>query len=308
MESNLLFSVIIPTYNRAHLISKAIQSVIDQQYNNWELLIIDDGSNDNTKIVVSTFNDSRITYFHQTNKGRSAARNLGIELAKGDYICFLDSDDYYFINHLQAFYNFILHNNLKDVFLCCKTSEDKNGIIVPFQDDVEPSSNVVEEVLLNRFGAPRVCISSKILKKNPFDTQLWIGEDIELWQRIVRKYPFYRTNDNTVAFCIHKERTVTTNSIEIYREYRKVLSMIFAYDKNEKLISSGVKNKLLAYSYFDTARFYYSNKKIIPTLLNICKSLLKNPTFRLKEQLYMAAGSIPGGNFLLSLFRKASKT
>ena len=105
MHSNtVFFSIIIPTYNRAHVLAKAIESVINQRYTNWELIIIDDGSNDNTREVVQQFNDPRINYVYQENTERSQARNNGIKLAKGLYICFLDSDDEYCDNHLVAFY------------------------------------------------------------------------------------------------------------------------------------------------------------------------------------------------------------
>ena len=91
---NHLFSIILPTFNRSVLITKAIESVINQTYTNWELIIIDDGSTDNTKSVLENYlSDSRIKYFFQENQERSVARNNGIKRAKGDYICFLDSDD-----------------------------------------------------------------------------------------------------------------------------------------------------------------------------------------------------------------------
>ena len=88
-----LVSIIIPTYNRAYIIGIAIQSILDQSYDNWELIIIDDGSSDNTKDFVGSFNDARITYAHQTNKGAGAARNCGLTLARGELIGYLDSDN-----------------------------------------------------------------------------------------------------------------------------------------------------------------------------------------------------------------------
>ena len=97
------YSVIIPTYNRAKLISEAIKSVLEQTFKDWELIIVDDGSTDNTKETVQKFYDERIKYHYQENQERSAARNTGIDLATGDYLCFLDSDDYYLENHLQSF-------------------------------------------------------------------------------------------------------------------------------------------------------------------------------------------------------------
>lgn len=87
-----LVSVIIPTYNRAHLVSDAISSVLKQTYKNYEILVIDDGSTDETEHVIKHFND-KIRYIYQENKGAGAARNRGLKEAKGSYIAFLDSDD-----------------------------------------------------------------------------------------------------------------------------------------------------------------------------------------------------------------------
>ncbi len=87
-------SVIIPSYNRAYLISRAVGSVLNQTFRDFELIVVDDCSTDNTVEVVKSFNDKRIRYIrHEKNKGGSSARNTGIKLAKGEYIAFLDSDD-----------------------------------------------------------------------------------------------------------------------------------------------------------------------------------------------------------------------
>ena len=102
------FSIIIPSYNRAHVLPVTIKSVLHQTYKNWELIIVDDGSIDNTKEVVEKINDTRVRYIYQENAERSAARNNGIRNAKGDWICFLDSDDSYKKNHLNNFYKEIL--------------------------------------------------------------------------------------------------------------------------------------------------------------------------------------------------------
>ena len=108
------FSIIIPTYNRAKTILSTIQSVLNQSFHNWELLIIDDGSTDNTKSLIKSFIDKRIIYIYQENSERSEARNNGIVNAKGDYICFIDSDDLFHKNHLLFIFKSIqTHKNKK---------------------------------------------------------------------------------------------------------------------------------------------------------------------------------------------------
>lgn len=102
MSKNPRVSVIIPTYNRAALLNQAIVSVLDQTFTDFELIVVDDGSTDDTPTVVSAFQDRRIRYVYQDNAGRSAARNRGIELARGEYVAFLDSDDLYLPNKLAV--------------------------------------------------------------------------------------------------------------------------------------------------------------------------------------------------------------
>ncbi|RJQ25836.1 glycosyltransferase [Candidatus Parcubacteria bacterium] len=96
MKKSPIVSVIIPTFNRANLIVRAIDSVLNGQYANTELIIVDDGSTDNTaEIIKKKYFGQSIKYFFQQNKGPSTAKNLGIKQSKGKYVCFLDSDDYY---------------------------------------------------------------------------------------------------------------------------------------------------------------------------------------------------------------------
>lgn len=97
-----LVTIIMPVYNREKYIGESIESVLNQSYDNWELIIINDGSTDSTKEEIFKFSDSRIKYFEQGNKGASSARNLGLSQMRGDYFCFLDSDDVLTPNSLSA--------------------------------------------------------------------------------------------------------------------------------------------------------------------------------------------------------------
>lgn len=100
-----VFSVVIPTYNRAKIISRAIQSILNQTFGEFELVIVDDGSIDGTGEVIKQINDPRLCYFRQENRGVSAARNAGVKSARGKYIAFLDSDDEALPEWLKHFAN-----------------------------------------------------------------------------------------------------------------------------------------------------------------------------------------------------------
>lgn len=125
-------SIIIPTYNRAHTIRTSIQSVLDQAAANWELIIIDDGSNDNTRNVIQDYLiDERINYYFQKNAGVSAARNKGVELSKGDYLIFLDSDDQFLPD---LFLRLIKINYTSYDLICWQVSkliDGKSSILTP---------------------------------------------------------------------------------------------------------------------------------------------------------------------------------
>lgn len=106
-----LVSIIMPSWNTANFIAESIQSVLDQTYTNWELLIVDDCSTDNTDEVVASFNDSRIRYFHnEKNTGAARARNKAMREAQGEWIAFLDSDDLWTVDKLEHQIKFMKDN------------------------------------------------------------------------------------------------------------------------------------------------------------------------------------------------------
>ena len=112
------FTIIIPSFNRSHIIVKTIQAVLDQSFQDWELLIVDDGSTDNTKeILTPILADKRVKYIYQNNAGVCAARNTGARVAVGNYLIFLDSDDTVENNWLFDFYQEI-ENKTADIVYC----------------------------------------------------------------------------------------------------------------------------------------------------------------------------------------------
>ena len=105
---NPFFSIVIPTYNRALLVLESIHSVIAQSFNDFEIIVVDDGSSDDTESAVKSISSDQVLYFKKQNGERGAARNFGIERASGQYVVFLDSDDKMLINHLE-----VLHTHLQ---------------------------------------------------------------------------------------------------------------------------------------------------------------------------------------------------
>ena len=109
-KENVLISVVLPTYNRARCLSRSINSVLNQTFSNLELIIVDDGSTDNTRELVESFSDPRIRYIYQENAGACAARNHGINEALGTYIAFQDSDDEWRKDKLEIQLNALIKN------------------------------------------------------------------------------------------------------------------------------------------------------------------------------------------------------
>lgn len=97
-----LVSIIMPVYNGGNYIREAIESVLNQSYSNWELLIINDGSTDDSKKIIQSYSDLRISYIEQANSGVSNARNRGLKLMKGDFFCFLDADDKFYTESISS--------------------------------------------------------------------------------------------------------------------------------------------------------------------------------------------------------------
>ncbi|MDQ3634972.1 MAG: glycosyltransferase family 2 protein [Acidobacteriota bacterium] len=131
--SRKLISVIIPTFNRAKLLVKAIQSVKAQSYPNIQIIVADDGSQDNTAEIVAQFED--VEYYYQENKGQGAARNLGFKFAKGEYIASLDSDDIWFDNFLETAASALEHYKVDFVFLNWTEFTDTEHSISDMEQD-----------------------------------------------------------------------------------------------------------------------------------------------------------------------------
>jgi glycosyltransferase involved in cell wall biosynthesis len=159
------FSVVIPAYNRASFLTRTITSVLQQSYPDFELLVIDDGSTDNTRELMRSFTekDARVRYIHQENAERGAARNNGIRMAKGEWIVFLDSDDELYTEHLSTLKKHIsIHPDIQLIASRYEISE--NGKIIPQEMGGLSPGKITFSSLLK--GNPFACNIS-VKKSNP---------------------------------------------------------------------------------------------------------------------------------------------
>lgn len=187
-----LVSVIIPTYNRAWIIKEAIDSVFAQDFDNYELIVVDDGSTDNTVKILNSYKKD-IIVLHQDNKGVSAARNAGIHQASGHFIAFLDSDDLWLPKKLSHQIDFF---NLNSDAVICQTEEIwmRNHVRVnPKKRHKKPSGMIFEPSLYLCLVSPSAVMIKRSLFDHVglFDETLPACEDYDLWLRISCLYPVH---------------------------------------------------------------------------------------------------------------------
>ena len=225
MEENNKVSIIIPAYNVEKYIKKCIESICNQTYRNIEIIIIDDGSTDNTAKIVDRYShyDNRIKIIHKENKGVSAARNIGIEVSKGEYLVFVDADDYLASDYIEYMVSLAQRSNA-DFCLSknCYTRKNEPQISTDEIQDLSPEEATA--LLLS----PIVIVGcwNKILKKSfidahnlRFSTSLFYGEGLSFITQASqlascvtagnRKVYYYRRNNElsaTTKFDINKLR------------------------------------------------------------------------------------------------------
>jgi len=226
--NDTLISIIIPTYNRVDLISKAIESVFKQTYQNFEIIVVDDGSTDGTKEYMESVNYKKIKYIRIKNSGVSIARNKGIELSSGEYVAFLDSDDYWIPEKLEK--QLLLFKSDRD--LCMLYSNfcyvDNDG-----RENSEPALNLPKN---NKIDYTKVFLdggcfpypSTVMLKKKGlsgikfFDKSLIQSEDLDFWLRISFDKKIRFIDENLAKIRIHSGNT-TKSRVDVWLGVLRVI-------------------------------------------------------------------------------------
>lgn len=307
------FSVIIPLYNKVNYIGTAIQSVMNQTFTDFELLVIDDGSTDQSFKEAQTHENNQIKIFTKTNGGTASARNVGIAKSTGTYVCFLDGDDFWKPNFLELIN--VLINKFPEAgmygtgYAFQKKNKtyhpgwhglpnDKTQLLVP---------NYFNSILYGEqiITASSVCISKSVLDEfSGFNEQIRYTEDQELWNKIALHYPI--ALDKTVAAIYRqdaigmKTKRIPKHELEFAACLQKILDVNKVPSEHirdaEKIIAAnliGVASLNLMAGDKKTARKFLSDPRTsaMPKRKAAWEKLVSLPTFLVKN-MYRLRGLI----------------
>ncbi len=228
------FSVIIPTYNRANFLKKAIDSVLSQSYEHYEIIVIDDGSVDNTKELIKSYCSQKIIYVRQDNKGVSEARNLGIKISTGTFIAFLDDDDLYHENKLEVCFGY-LKKRIDTNFFCSnfmfideKGDKTMRGDVINNYSEV----NLHNIAMFDLIHTSSVVIRKVAIGENTlFPREQKVSEDYYMWSEILKNGNGYNIPETLTYFRQHGKNT-KISSLQLYKENRKIIDKIFSAPQN----------------------------------------------------------------------------
>lgn len=226
----MFFSIVIPTYNRAHLIQPSIQSLLNQTFQDFEIIVVDDGSTDNTEEVIGKLNSEKITYHKTKNFGVAHARNYGIQKAKANYIGFLDSDDKVKPEHLQTAFNYLNQNPKTQIlhlnFDWIKLNGEKNRNKLPkrLPNDIFKG---------NSLHVNCVFVNNELAKQNLFNENqdLMFSEDWDFFIKLCVKYSVKLINAPTVFLIDHEERSMRNFNLPVWEKRRDALVQSLTADE-----------------------------------------------------------------------------
>lgn len=271
------FSIVIPTYNRSALLKVTLQSLLRQRYQHFEILVIDDGGNDNTREIVEAFADERLSYHWKNNAERGAARNCGAAIAKGSYLNFFDSDDIAYENHLETASIYIA--NHPEVIAFHTAYDWKNPELEIIRAPVINTGELNKLVYKNNI----LSCNNVFIRKAEFDNlkfsedrSLSGTEDWLLWLSVCCRYPLIGLKTITSAIIQHDTRSMTTATGESTLKRTHVFENNLKQDKFI-LNKPGVYKQAIAEMYYLTALYFCIGKQRKEGLQYALKAIKLNP-------------------------------
>lgn len=291
-----MFSIIIPLYNKAQYVFKCIESVMNQSFRDFELIIINDGSTDNSMGVVKLFKDSRIKVIEQNNSGVSSARNYGVKVAKNDFIAFLDADDWWSPNYLEEIHG-LIRKYPKAGLWAAKYYKVRNGHNIEANIGLE---NNFQDGYINYIKSYTETMwmpvtSSSFVSRKPvfdefggFNPELRIGEDFDLWIRIALKYKIAFFNKPLVYY--NQDVNIQNRAIGGLKIYKPENHYIFHLDNLKEQEKSNPELKQLLDKLRLRALFRYHVKRKYP---KETKQIIKEINFKVQPLSWRMKYKLP---------------
>lgn len=270
----------MPCYNRADIVQDTVLAILKQEYQDFELILVDDGSRDNTSEVVATIVDPRLRYFYKENGERGAARNYGAQQALGTYVNFFDSDDEMYPNHLRVVKEFLDQNGPVEVLHTGYERLDEHNRVISEVHEFVGSTN---EALLhdNPLACNTVFVRRDIVLANPFeeDRRLSSAEDWELWLRLASKYVFHPIREKTFCLREHEGRSLNTIAPESVRVRDELFAQLVGRNADFARRFPDQLPKFIADRYtFITLTMALSKKDRLQTMRYLLKAVQQDPT------------------------------
>ena len=211
-----LVSVIMPVYNAEKYLAQAIESILDQSFESFEFIIVDDGSTDNSLQIMRSYKDKRMAIISRPNKGVSASRNEAILASSGKYIAMQDADDISRIDRLEKQLNFLEFNSLIGLVGSNYNVIDEKGRILTTTNVLtHPDDLKLGLICFNQMGQGTVMARSEILKKHKYDEGLALAEDYDLWNRVAHEARVANLKAPLYKWRRHTESAWTSNLHEL---------------------------------------------------------------------------------------------
>lgn len=313
IEQKGLITVIVPVYNVENYLSRCIESILHQDYTNFELLLIDDGSTDNSGDICEEYkkSDNRIIVFHKKNGGLSSARNYGIENSKGEYISFIDSDDFVAPNYLQVLVDLIIkYKTCISTVRGCKTS--KSEIIYTKGEDKETlfsTSDALFQMCINNwFG---ISAWAKLYRKECFDKFRFpegkIYEDLLTVPYVISQCKAIASSKKELYFWYERAGSITNSNIteKNFVWFEAISQLVDYLDDNFPKLHDAVVKRLIDDSFdmlMNNLVFDEDYLKKAAIVKNFCnkywKTAYKNKNLKMERKVQASLAS-----FNLNLYR-----
>ena len=276
-------SVIVPTHNMGHFLGSALQSVLSQSYRDFEIIVVDDGSTDNTSEVLARYSlDAIIRCLHQENRGPSAARNAGIKAARGRYIAFLDADDMWLPGKLDRQVAAMRQHPEATVVYCRFRYMDLHGNLLPCSTDwvLERTRETLYEELMYRnviSGSDSAVLvrSSHLMEVGLFDEYLPTCEDQDLWRRLALRHQFCFLEDEVLVYIRRHPGSIQANLRQTTLGRMRYLSKLRRDTPPEfRHHLPNVAQK----AYLELAWAHYAKRRFSKSLFFLAKIALLGPT------------------------------